>query len=97
VYRFDGTETTVVDPRLPRTDSRYSFRLVADALALTVKSGTPGKEGPPLSLVTDAYAVSDDVLIVQRQLTSVNASGQIATMREPLNNSRQTYIYLRAQ
>src|SRR5687767_6082823 len=52
VYRFDGAETSV-------GRSSYSFRLVADALALTVK--LMSNDGG-FTLTTDAYSVSGDVL-----------------------------------
>ena len=38
VYRFDGSETIVHDQRDARRERRHSFRLVADALALTANN-----------------------------------------------------------
>jgi hypothetical protein len=85
VYRFDGTETTV-------GRHHYSFRLVADALALTEKlmSSNGG-----FTLTTDAYSVTSDVLTVHRQLSSVTPAGHILVMQVPANNFRHTYIYRR--
>ena len=85
VYRFDGTETTV-------GRHHYSFRLVADALALTVK--LMSNDGG-FTLTTDAYSVTGDVLTVHRQLSSVTADGHIRVMQVPANNFRHTYIYRR--
>jgi hypothetical protein len=95
VYRFDGTETTVHDQRDPRRERRYSFRLVADSLALTIKE-TGQNSGGAFTLVTDAYSVAGDVLTLHRQLSSINASGHIATMQTPANNFRHTFVYRRA-
>jgi hypothetical protein len=95
VYRFDGAETIVYDQRDPRREHRLSFRLVADSLALTIKV-TDQNRGGAFTLVTDAYSVAGDVLTLHRQLSSVNASGHIATMQTPANNFRHTFIYRRA-
>jgi hypothetical protein len=94
IYRMDGAEIAVYDPRDARRERRYSFRLVADALALTIKE-TSQSSGGAFTVVTDAYWVEGDVLTIHRQLSSVNASGHIATMQEPTNNSRHTFIYRR--
>ena len=85
VYRFDGTETKV-------GRHHYSFRLVADALALTEKlmSSNGG-----FTLTTDAYSVTGDVLTVHRQLSSVTPDGHILVMQLPDNNFSHTYIYRR--
>jgi len=91
VYRFDGRNTTI-DRYAYIYD--YSFRLVADALALTVKETRRGFTG--FTLVTDAYSVSGDVLTVQRQLSSISPEGHIRTMQEPANNFPHTFIYRRA-
>ena len=85
VYPFDGTETTV-------GRHHYSFRLVADALALTEK--LMSSDGG-FTLTTDAYSVTGDVLTVHRQLSSVTPTGHIRVMQVPANNSRHTYIYRR--
>ena len=85
VYRFDGTETTV-------GRYHYSFRLVADALALTEKL-TSNDGG--FTLTTDAYSVTGDVLTVHRQLSSMTPDGHIRVMQVPANNFRHTYIYRR--
>jgi hypothetical protein len=87
VYRFDGTETTV-------NRYSYSFRLVADALALTEKLMSGNGSGS-FTLTTDAYAVNGDVLTVYRQLSSVTPAGHILVMQVPANNFRHTYIYRR--
>jgi hypothetical protein len=85
VYRFDGAETVV-------NRYTYSFRLVADALALTEKLMS---SGGGFTLTTDAYSVAGDVLTVHRQLSSVTADGHIRVMQVPANNFRHTYIYRR--
>ena len=85
VYRFDGAATTV-----GRSD--YSFRLVADALALTEKYAS---SNGGFTLTTDAYSVAGDVLTVHRQLSSVTPAGHILVMQVPANNSRHTYTYRR--
>jgi len=85
VYRFDGTETSV-------GRHHYSFRLVADALALTEKHMS---SGGGFTLSTDAYSVAGDVLTVHRQLSAVTPAGHILVMQVPANNFRYTYIYRR--
>lgn len=85
VYRFDGAETTV-------GSYHYSFRLVADALALTEKRM---RGGGGFTLTTDAYSVTGDVLTVHRQLSAVTPEGHILVMQVPANNVRHTYIYRR--
>lgn len=85
VYPFDGTETTV-------GRHHYSFRLVADALALTEK--LMSSDGG-FTLTTDACSVTGDVLTVHRQLSSVTPAGHIRVMQVPANNFRHTYIYRR--
>src|SRR5688572_4403490 len=91
VYRFDGRDTTVDNFRYIFD---YSFRLVADQLALTVKESRRGFEG--FTLVTDAYAIDGDRLVVHRQFSSISPDGHIRTMQEPTNNSRHTFVYRRA-
>ena len=83
----DGTETTV-------NRYGYSFRLVADALALTEKFMSGNGTGS-FTLTTDAYAVTGDVLMVHRQLSSVTPAGHILVMQVPANNFRYTDIYRR--
>jgi hypothetical protein len=99
VYRFDGSETVRVEGIY---EHRSTFALVADALALTTKTRNWVRRGDPqmsereaFTAVTDAYSVEGDVLIVHRQLTSVNGSGQIYVMQGPTGNVRQTYVYRR--
>jgi hypothetical protein len=75
-------------------EHRYTFMLVADALALTVKSSRLGH--PSFTQVTDAYSLADDVLTVHRQLTSINPEGQILAMQEPTNNFRHIFVYRRS-
>ena len=91
VYRFDGGDTTA-DRYSYIYD--YSFRLVADQLALTVKTTRRGFNG--FTLVTDAYAIDGDRLVVHRQLSSISPEGHVRTMQEPTNNSRHTFVYRRA-
>jgi hypothetical protein len=85
VYRFDGTETTV-------GRHHYSFRLVADALALTEKM-TSSDGG--FTLTTDAFSLAGDVLTIHRQLSSVTPEGHIRVMQVAANNFRHTYVYRR--
>jgi hypothetical protein len=93
VYRFDGTDTIVAAPRI---EHRYSFRLVADALALTVRD-VPTSGPGNTALVTDAYSVTGDVLTLRRQLSAIlMPAGHIATMQEPANRVSHTYVYRRA-
>ena len=87
VYRFDGTETTINRRHL-------SFRLVADALALTEKYTSINGSGS-FTLTTDAFSVTGDVLTVHRQLSSISPEGHILVMQVPGNNFRHTYIYRR--
>ena len=92
IYRVDGSETRPVDDRTGVTlDRSYRFTFVADMLAFTVREGN----GNGSTGVTDAYAVTDDVLTLHRQLTSVTRSGQIRVMQDPVNNYRHTYVYRR--
>ena len=91
VYRFDGRDTTI-DRTAHVYD--YSFRLVADQLALSVKTTRRGFGG--FTLVTDAYSVDGDVLTVHRQFSSISPEGHIRTMQEPTNNTRHTFVYRRA-
>ena len=91
VYRFDGQDTTA-DRYSYIYD--YSFRLVVDQLALSVKTTRRGFGG--FTLVTDAYSVAGDVLTVHRQFSSISPEGHIRTMQEPTNNSRHTFVYRKA-
>jgi hypothetical protein len=91
VYRFDGGDTTA-DRYSYIYD--YSFRLVADQLALTVKMTRRGFKG--FTLVTDAYSVAGDVLTVHRQFSSIDPEGHIRAMQQPTNNSRHTFVYRKA-
>ena len=93
VYRLDGSETRLVDGGVT-LDISHRFTLVADMLALTVKQSREGW-GNGYTAVTDAYAVSGDVLTLHRQLISVTAAGQIRVMQDSPNNFRHTYIYRR--
>jgi hypothetical protein len=100
VYRLNGTPTI---RQRGQYELSYTFMLVADALALTEKTSNWVRRGDPqmtdrdaFTMVTDAYSVAGDVLMVHRQLTSVNGSGEIWVMQEPTNNLRHTYAYRRA-
>ena len=101
IYRFDGTETQIRDPRTGAPlDRRYSFLLVADMLALTTRWTRPPSLGDirnatTIEIITDACRVNGDVLTVERQLSVVRQPpGSIATMQNPGNN-RQTIVYRR--
>jgi len=98
VYRLDGTETDVPSSQVTFERERTRrFTLVADMLALTTIERYPAR-GKAFTGVTDALAVEGDVVTLHRQLTSVNASGEILTMQGPNGgNFRQTFIYRRAQ
>ena len=102
IYRFDGTEAQIRDPRTGAPlDRRYSFLLVADMLALTSRwTRLPGlgdsRKAAAIETITDAYRVAGDVLTVERQLSVVwQPPGSIATMQNAGNN-RQTIVYRRA-
>src|SRR5688572_5655103 len=94
VYRFDGTETTHSNGRYGPFEYRTIFTLVADALALTTKERPRGGDGG-FNVVTDVLSVDGDVLTLHRQLVAVRSPGYIATMSEPTNNFRHTFIYRR--
>ena len=64
------------------------------AIVITMKESRTGW-GNGYTAVTDAYAVSGNVLTLHRQLISVTAAGQILVMQNMQNNSRHTYIYRR--
>jgi hypothetical protein len=93
VYRLDGSETTIEDLYGQKA---LRFTLVADALVLTTKDQRRASGGG-FTLVTDAHSVDGDVLTMHRQLSSVNAAGQIYVMQEPTNNFRHTFVYRRSQ
>lgn len=100
VYRLNGTPTI---RERGQYELSYTFLLVADALALTEKTHNWVRRGDPLmsdrdafTMVTDAYSVNGDVLMVHRQLTSVNGNGEIWVMQGPTGNFRQTYFYRRS-
>jgi hypothetical protein len=98
VYRIDGAESAATDLRTGAVlDRRYSFTLVAGALALTSKR-TRERDGLAFTnIITDAYAVSGEVLIVERQLSVlVQPPGNLATLEDP-NNNRQTLVYRRSR
>ncbi len=92
-YRFDNKP-----PDLP-TGAVASFShvltLVADMLALTeTRSGTRDNR-MYTNVATDAYAVSGDVLTVERQLSVlVEPPGTLVTFEDP-GNYRQTFVYRR--
>ena len=97
VYRIDGAESVPTDLRTGVVlDRRYSFTLVAGALALTSRR-TRTRDGLAFTnIVTDAYAVSGEVLTVERQLgVLVQPPGNLATLEDP-NNNRQTIVYRRS-
>jgi hypothetical protein len=96
VYRFDGTPTTQEEYPGSAAIYQQTFSLVADALALTRKRmGRGASEQGSFTAVTDALSVTGDVLTLHRQLTSVNAAGELAVMTT--NHLRHTYIYRRSR
>ena len=99
VYKFDGSETRTKDPRTgAEFTPRYSFALVAEALALTAKREmSPDADGRiRTEIVTDAYALRDfNTLIVERQLSVlVQPPGSLMTLAR-LRNNKTTFIYRR--
>ena len=103
VYRVDGREAPLVDPRTGAELQRSSrFTLVAGGLALTSIVKRPGNGGPAPSppfrltnIVTDAYSVQGDTLTVERQLSVLREPpGELVTLADSRNN-RQTIVYRR--
>jgi hypothetical protein len=99
VYRLNGAPTIL---ERGQYEISYTFLLVADALALTMKSQNWVRRGDPqmserdaFTMVTDAFSVNGDLLTVHRQLTSVNGNGEIWVMQGRTGNTRQTYVYRR--
>jgi len=97
VYRLDGTETKIRDPRTgAEMNRRYSFVLVAGALALTSKLTRGDNRQAFTTVITDAYSVAGDVLTVERQLSVlVQPPGVLRTLEDSGNN-RQTIVYRRS-
>ena len=99
IYRIDGTETGNKDLRTGATLNRgYRFTLVAEALALTYRMTRGQTTGvSATNIITDAYSVSGNTLIVERQLSVlVEPPGNLVTLENP-NNNRQTIVYRRAE
>ena len=96
VYRLDGTETKIRDPRTgAEMDRRYSFVLVAEAVALTSKLIRHARGHAFTNIITDAYVVAGDQLSVERQLSVLmEPPGNLATL-EDSDNNRQTLVYRR--
>jgi len=94
VYRFDGIEVAEKDTRTGVTlDRRLSFALVAGMVALTSKR----TRGNFTNIITDAYAVSGDVLTVERQVSVLmQPPGSLMTLSDERNN-RQNLVYRRSK
>jgi hypothetical protein len=94
VYRLDGSEVAEKDAGTGATlDKRLSFSLVAGMVALTSKR----TRGSFTNIITDAYAVSGDVLTIERQLSVLmQPPGSLMTLSDERNN-RQTLVYRRAK
>jgi hypothetical protein len=92
VYRFDGSETQVRDPRTNAPlRPTYRFTLVAGLLALTVK--TP--KDRTTEIITDAYSMPEwSVLKVERQLNIVAPEGFLLTLSR-LRPFPQAMLYRR--
>lgn len=92
VYRFDGREWHVRDPRTDAPlDTRYRFTLVGDTLALTATLPDQGVA----RIITDAYSLKEwDVLVVQRTLSYAAEEGHLRTLAGQ-RNYPQTLIYRR--
>jgi hypothetical protein len=94
LYRFDGSETQVRDPRtnaplLPI----YRFTLVSGMLALTTKT----TKDRTTEIITDAYSLPEwTVLEVERQLSILAPEGFLRSLSR-LRNFPQTMIYRRAE
>ena len=94
LYRFDGSETQVRDPRtnaplLPV----YRFTLVAGTLALTTKT----TRDRTTEIITDAYSMPEwTVLKVERQLSILAPEGFLRSLSR-LRNFPQTMTYRRAE
>ena len=95
VVRFDGKPTV----RWPGGILEYhdSFQLAADMLVIATKTIRIPEGEKTFDVFTDALSVDGDVLTLQRQLVHVDAPGTIATMREPTNNFKHTFIYRRSR
>ncbi len=98
VYPLDGSETQTRDPRTGAPlDPRYSFRLVAGALALTTKtsSGSPVRQRLT-NIVADAYRLTRaDTLTVERQLSVLVEPPGSLRMLGGLLNHTDTLVYRR--
>ena len=98
VYLFDGSETQTRDPRTGAPlEPRYSFRIVAGALALIYKSSS----GSPLrqrvtNVVADAYRLADfDTLTVERQVSVVVEPPGSLRQLGGLLDQTETLVYRR--
>jgi hypothetical protein len=100
IYRFDGTETATRDPRTGAPlATRFTFTLVAEALALTSRLSRCCDAGgrSTTEIVTDLYDLTEwNVLTVQRQLSYLRPEGYLRNLSGLRNNS-QTIIYRRQQ
>jgi hypothetical protein len=98
VYPLDGSETQIRDPRTGAPlDPRYSFRLVAGALALMTKTSSGNPVSQRLTnIVADAYRVTRaDTLTVERQLSVlVEPPGSLKLLGGLLNHT-DTLVYRR--
>ena len=97
VYRMDGTETQLIDPRTGvGIDRFYRFTLVAGAVALTqraIRGGGPADRRS--NIITDAYSVAGATMTVARQLSvMVTPPGHVLVMSDAPNN-QQTMVYRR--
>jgi hypothetical protein len=93
VYRFDNQQ-----PELPGgavAEFRHSFTLVGDMLALT-KTRSGSRDGRRTTrIITEGYAVSADVLTVERQLSVlVEPPGILAAFGNPADY-HQMFVYRR--
>ena len=98
VYPLDGSETQTRDPRTGAPlDPRYSFRLVAGAVALTSKTSN----GTLLNrrathIVADAYRLTNvDTLTVERQLSVLVEPPGSLRMLGGLLDHTETLVYRR--
>jgi hypothetical protein len=92
VYRFDGSENQVRDPRTnaPLVPT-YRFTLVSGQLALTTK--TP--RGGTTEVITDLYSMPEwTVLKVERQLSILAPEGHLMTLARE-RNVPKTLVYRR--
>lgn len=103
IFRVDGSEVQLRDERTGALlDRTRRFTLVAGMVALTTAEKRPVAGGPAAAftgtrtnnmIVTDAYMVLGDELIVERQMSSLALpEGHLVMLGDPRNNA-MTMVY----